>query len=109
MRLLKHPEITGREAGRERGVSNMASESPDSERSKSPLDSFLYALYGHMSERSDSASKIAHPDPQVREFYRVFLEFAPKFEQQLRAALARRVYLDPTHIADLLLRTATYL
>ena len=85
----------------------MATESPD--RSKGTLDSFLLALYRHMAERSDSASKIAHPDPQVREFYRVFLEFAPKFEQQLLAALARRVYLDPTHIADLLLRAAIYL
>lgn len=62
-----------------------------------------------MAERSDPDNKIAHPDPQVREFYRAFLDFAPKFEQQLRAALARRAYLDLTHIADLLLRAATYL
>lgn len=87
----------------------MASESPDSDRSKSTLDSFLHALYRHMAERSDPGGKIAHSDLHVREFYRVFLGFAPKFEQQLRAALARRVYLDPTHIADLLLRAATYL
>lgn len=61
-----------------------------------------------MAKRSKAENRIAHPNPNAREFYGAFLQVAPKYEQQLSAALARREWLNPTHIADLLFRAAMF-